>query len=186
MFHTQNIGMAKLQAEALGIPHMEQAPEGEKEKELKDLETALERAKEEYKIEGVVTGALFSTYQKERIEKVCEKLGLIAVSPLWHKSQIQMMRDVIEKFEIVFSSVAAEGLDASWLGRKITIEDVNSLIELNRKSGINVAGEGGEFESLVLDGPLFKKRIKIDDFEMTEESKNTAGMVVKKAKLVNK
>jgi asparagine synthase (glutamine-hydrolysing) len=186
MFHTKNVNLAKLQAEALGIPHMEQATEGEKEKELADLEAALEIAKGEFKIEGVVTGALFSTYQKERIEKVCEKLGLIAVSPLWHKSQIQEMREVVDKFEIMFSSVAAEGLDASWLGRRITIDDVNRLIELKRKSGINVAGEGGEFESLVLDGPLFKKRIKIEDFEITEESANTAKMVVKKASLIDK
>lgn len=186
MFHTQNIGMAKLQAEALGIPHMEQETEGIKEKELADLELALKNAKEEYKIEGVVTGALFSTYQKERIEKVCEKLGLIAVSPLWHKSQKQEMQEVTELFEIVFSSVAAEGLDRSWLGRRITGDDVNRLLELDRTSGINVAGEGGEFESLVLDGPLFKKRIKIGDFEIIEESKNTARMVVKKASLVDK
>ncbi|MBU2559966.1 diphthine--ammonia ligase [archaeon] len=186
MFHTQNVNLAKLQAEALGIPHIEHATDGEKEKELKDLEKAIKIAKEKYQIEGVVTGALFSTYQKDRIEKVCEKLGLIAFSPLWHKSQIQQMREVVDKFEFMFSSVAAEGLDASWLGRRITIEDVNSLIELNRKSGINVAGEGGEFESIVLDGPMFKKKVKIDDFEIIEESENTARMVVKKASLIGK
>ncbi len=186
MFHTQNVNLAKLQAEALEIPHMEHETEGEKEKELADLEAALKNAKKEYNIEGVVTGALFSTYQKERIEKVCEKLGIIAFSPLWHKSQIQQMREVVDKFEIMFSSVAAEGLDASWLGRRITSEDVNRLIELNRKSGINVAGEGGEFESLVLDGPLFKKKLDIEDFEIIEESVNTARMDVKRAQLVRK
>lgn len=186
MFHTQNVNLAALQAEALEIPHMEYETEGKKEEELKDLETALKNAKEQFKIEGVATGALFSTYQKERIEKVCEHLGMIVVSPLWHKSQIQEMREVIDKFEIMFSSVAAEGLDKSWLGRRITIEDVNKLIDLNRKSGINVAGEGGEFESLVLDGSIFKKKVKIEDFEIIEESANTAKMIVKKASLIDK
>jgi len=186
MFHTPNINLVKLQAESLGIPHIEHATDGIKEKELDDLKLALEIAKEKYKIEGVVTGALFSTYQKERIERVCESLGLIVFSPLWHKNQKQEMRDVVEKFEFVFSSIAAQGLDSSWLARRITMDDVNRLLELNRLSGINVAGEGGEFESLVLDGPMFKKRIKIDDFEIIEENKYTARMVVKKARLADK
>ncbi len=185
MFHTPNVDLAKLQAEALGIPHIEQITEGIKEKELDDLENALRKAKEEYRIEGVVTGAIRSKYQKERIEKVCERVGLEAFSPIWHIDQETEMRHIVKEFEVVFSSVAARGLDSSWLGRRITETDIDRLVELNKKFGINIAGEGGEFESLVLDGPLFKKRLRIDGIEIIEE-KNAARMVVKKASLVDK
>ena len=129
---------------------------------------------------------LMNLNQKERIEKICERLGLIVFSPLWNKNQLQEMREVVELLDFMFSSVAAEGLDASWLGRIITEKDTNQLIALDKKQGINIAGEGGEFESLVLDAPMFKKRITIDDFEILEESPNTAKMVVRKASLVDK
>lgn len=186
MFHTPNVDLVKLQAEALGIPHIEQKTEGMKEKELDDLEKALRKAREKYLIEGVVTGAIYSNYQRERIEKVCDRVGLKIFSPIWHIDQELEMRQIIKEFEIVFSSVAAYGLDKSWLGRRIIQADVDRLVELDKKFGINIAGEGGEFESLVLDCPLFKKRIKIDDFEIIEENEYAARMVVKKVSLVDK
>ena len=101
--------------------------------------------------------------------------------------QEKEMRQLIkEGFEIVMSSIAAEGLDKSWLGRKLTMKDIDRLVEFHKKIGFHVAGEGGEFESLVLDGPMFRKRIKVFDSEIVEESENVARFVVKKAKLVGK
>jgi len=94
------------------------------------------------------------------------------------------MREILEKgFEIVFSSVAAEGLDEKWLGKKITENDVDKL---SKKTGLNVAGEGGEFESLVLDCPLFNKKIKIINSKVIKEDENTARLVIKKAGLTKK
>src|SRR3989338_11472623 len=70
MFHTPNIDMATYQAEAMEIPIVLQETEGEKEKELSDLKKALQKAKEKYQIEGIVSGALYSNYQRGRIEKI--------------------------------------------------------------------------------------------------------------------
>jgi asparagine synthase (glutamine-hydrolysing) len=160
---------------------------GEKEKELEDLKETILRAKKEYGIEGVVTGALYSQYQRGRVEKVCDSLGLKIFSPLWHMDQEKEMRQLMkEGFEIVFSSVAAEGLDKSWLGRRITSADVDKLVGLKQKIGLNVAGEGGEFETLVLDGPMFKKKVVVDDSEVVEESEIVARFVVKKARVATK
>ncbi|MFC1742061.1 diphthine--ammonia ligase [Nanoarchaeota archaeon] len=187
MFHTPNIDLASLQAKAINVPIVVEETAGEKEKELDDLKRAILRAKLEYGIEGVVTGALYSQYQRERIEKICDSLGLKVFSPLWHMDQEKEMRQLIaEGFEVVLGSVAAEGLDKSWLGRRLSGSDVDKLVALKSKIGLNVAGEGGEFESLVLDGPMFSKRVVVDEVEVVEESENVARWVVKKASLVKK
>src|SRR3989338_3015626 len=162
MFHTPNIDLVKLQCESMGIPLVMVETEGEKEEELEDLQKALMDAKERHGIEGVVSGALFSNYQRERIEKVADSLGLKLFSPLWHMDQESEVRQLLrEGFDIIFVKVAAEGLDSSWLGGGINEKEVDKLVALHKKFGINIAGEGGEYESLVLDCPMFGKRINI-------------------------
>lgn len=187
MFHTPNIGLAKLQAEALGIPLIEEETAGEKETELEDMRKAILTAKREYGIEGIVSGALYSNYQRERIEKVCLELGLEVFSPLWHIDQEEEMRQLLlNGFEFILSSVAALGLDKSWVGRRIVEEDVDKLVMLNKKIGLNVAGEGGEFESFVLDAPMYRKRIVIKDMEIIELDEYTAKAIITNAVLVDK
>ncbi|MBN1385819.1 diphthine--ammonia ligase [Candidatus Woesearchaeota archaeon] len=186
MFHTPNIDMVKLQSEALGIPLILEETQGEKETELEDLEKAIIRAKTEYSIDAICTGALFSNYQRDRIEKICDRLGLKMFSPLWHKDQELEMREIInEGFKFMMSSVAAEGLDASWLGREITLTDVDKLVQLHRRIGLNVCGEGGEFESLVVDGPIFRKRIIVKESEVLTDGSN-AKIIIKQAGLMEK
>ncbi|MGP8337404.1 MAG: diphthine--ammonia ligase [Methanosarcinaceae archaeon] len=187
MFHTPNIDFARMQAQAMDLPLIEQVTEGEKEIELLDMRNAIVRAKEEYGIEGVVTGALYSNYQKERIERVCDELGLKVFSPLWHVDQETEMRDLLKLgYMFIFSSIAAYGLDKSWVGRKITDNDVDKLVHLNKKIGLNIAGEGGEFESFVLDAPMYKKRIKIKGYEVVELDEYTVRIVITDAELVEK
>jgi len=187
MFHTPAIEMAAFQAEAMDIPLILAKTKGEKEKELDDLEKALIKAKKEYHIEGVVSGAIFSTYQRDRVEKICDKLGLKVFAPLWHKPQEQQMIELVDNdYKIIFTSIAAYGLDKTWLNKVITKVDLAKSEKLRDKLGSNVAGEGGEFESLVLDCPLFKKKLVIEDFEIIEDAENSARMVIKKAKLAKK
>ena len=69
--------------------------------------------------------------------------------------------------EIIFSAVAAHGLDQSWLGEPLTSERIQKLKALNQKYGVDMCGEGGEYESLVLDAPWFRQRIKINQVEKT-------------------
>lgn len=187
MFHTPNIQYAKLQAEALGLPLVAQATSGEKEKELDDLKAALRKAKETYKIEAVVVGALASDYQQERVNRVCEDLKLKTFAPLWHKDQDRMLREMIEcGFEIIIQHVAAEGLSEKWLGRRIDQRCYDDLLLLHQKFGINVAGEGGEYESFALDGPIFKKRLVIEDAEKRMENANCGTLVMKRLRIENK
>ena len=108
-------------------------------------------------------------------------------SPLWHKNQETELRELIHYgYKIILSSIAAEGLDKSWLGRELTLNDVDKLVALHKKNGINIAFEGGEAESLVLDAPLFRKEIRIIEAETVMESANTGIYNIKKAVLEDK
>ncbi len=184
MFHTPSVDLVKLQSESLGIPFLEYETEGVKEDELEDLKKALALAKEKYKIEGVVCGALFSNYQRERVDKVADSLGLKMFVPLWHMDQEIEMREILGAgFKFVLSKVAAEGLDESWLGREIGMDDVDKLVELDNKIGFNIAGEGGEFESLMIDGPIFSRRLVLKEFDVKMESSRCGVLDVKKIEL---
>jgi diphthine-ammonia ligase len=185
MFHTPAIDLAKLQAEAIGLPIIMKETEGKKEEELDDLRVALRKAKQIYGIEGVITGALWSKYQKERIERIAAEEDIKVFSPLWHMNQETEMRLVVSFFDVILSGISAYGLDKSWLGRKITVADVDRLVA-RAKYFLNISGEGGEFESLVLDGPLFRKRLVITESEIVEEDENTARLVVNAARLEEK
>tara|TARA_Y100000310_G_scaffold345313_1_gene463667 strand:- start:7885 stop:9921 length:2037 start_codon:yes stop_codon:yes gene_type:complete len=170
MFHTPTINLVKEQSKSMKIPLIEQETKGVKEKELTDLRKALQKAKEKYGIEGVVTGAIRSNYQRDRIEKVCDGLSLKIFAPLWHIDQEKYMRNIINKgFSFIMTKVAAEGLDKSWLGREITNKDIDNLVKLHSKNKIEIAGEGGEFETLMVDGPIFDKKIKVKVKEIIED-----------------
>lgn len=162
MFHTPAIELTKRQAEEMKIPLVIQKTKGKKEIELKDLQGAIKKAKKEFGIEGVVTGAVESVYQASRVQKICNELNIECFNPLWQKNQIEILEDLIKhKFEVIISGVAAYPLDNRWIGRKIDKKFIEEMKVLSEKFKINPAGEGGEFESLVVDCPLFKKKLEI-------------------------
>lgn len=161
MFHVPNIHMTDLLSEALDIPIISAQTDGVKEDELEDLKREFENLKT-LGVEAIYTGALYSVYQKSRIEKLGEEVGLKIVSPYWHVDELEYMRQIVSLgFKIIISGVAAWGLDESWLGRVIDDEAIDELIKLHDKYRIDLAFEGGEAETLAIDGPIFKKRIKI-------------------------
>ena len=128
MFHTPNIEITSLQAEAIGLPLIQIITEGKKEEELKDLEKAMKEAKETFKIEGVVTGAVESVYQSERIQKICKNLKISCINPLWKKDQEELLKELVNnKFNIIISGIFAYPLDESWLGREINEKTIKII-----------------------------------------------------------
>jgi len=184
MFHFPNIELVDKQAECLDIPILSIKTKGEKEDELKDLKQLLKQAKQKHKITGVITGALASDYQEERINRICHDLDLKTYSPLWHKNQEQLMTEMIDAdFEIKIVAIAAEGLTKEFLGKTIDKPILEKLKQLHKKYKIHIAAEGGEFETFVTNCPLFKKRIIIEDAETIMENENTGKYIIKKVKL---
>jgi ABC transporter with metal-binding/Fe-S-binding domain ATP-binding protein len=166
MFHTPNIGIVPVQAEAAGLPLVQVVTEGVKEEELTDLHRVIEKAITEYRIEGVCTGAIESVYQAERIQRICSRLDVWCFNPLWLKDQEELLREIANTCTVIISGIFAYPLDESWLGKQFDEETVEELVALRGKYRISPSGEGGEIETTVLDAPYFKKRIDITDFEI--------------------
>lgn len=174
MFHTPSVEKTKKQAEVMNVPLLIQETKGEKENELKDLEKAISNAKEKYGVEGIITGAIASVYQATRIQKICDKFDLEVFNPLWQKNEEEYIHELVrEGFEIVLVGVFAYPFDESWLLRTIDQKFISEVIELNRKYKIHVAGEGGEFESFVLNCPLYSKPLKVVSSEISQEGENS-------------
>jgi len=182
MFHFLNIHLVDLFAEAAGIPLVKAETAGIKEMELKDLKNLLATLD----IEGVVSGAILSQYQKKRIDKICQELNLKSIAPLWHEDQEQLLKEIIYlNFHVILVGAYAYGFDQSWLGRKIDLTMLDDLNELNKQYQISLVGEGGEYETLVLDAPFFRKRIQLLRIEKVWED-HSGYLLVKEAKLVEK
>ena len=187
MFHTPAIDMVKLQSEALGIPLILHETKGEKEQELEDLKATLENAKKKYQITGVAVGALLSDYQHERVNRICHSLGLKCFAPLWHKAQESLLREIISLgFDVRIVAIAAQGLSREMLGAKVDEKLIAKFSELHKKYGFHVGGEGGEYESLVVDCPIFKKRIELKETEKEMTSGQSGKLIIKKAALLDK
>ena len=182
MFHFPNIHLTDLFAESAGIPLVKAETAGVKETELKDLQNLLATLD----IEGVVSGAILSQYQKKRIDKICRELNLKSIAPLWHEDPIHLLKEIIHlNFHVIFVGVYAYGFDQNWLGRKIDSKTLDDLNELNKKYQISPVGEGGEYETLVLDAPFFRKKIQLLRVEKVWED-DSGYLLVKEAKLVEK
>lgn len=181
MFHSANIHLTQLISESCGIPLLVMESTGEKEKELDDLKRALLSVK----VDGVTVGAIESEYQASRVKHICDDIGIMMYAPLWHKDPEHLLREMIKCLDIRMVKVAASGLDDSWLGRRFDEKLVDELVSLHKKYRVHICGEGGEYESLVLDAPFYKKRI--DPIETEKQWMGDWGIwKVKSAKLSQK
>ena len=170
LYHVPNLHLTRLQAEALRIPLVEEPAEPGEAGELGALRRILGRTD----AEAVVVGAIASDYQHSRVNGVAESLGLRVFAPLWRLDPRALAREYLRAgLSIVFSSVSAEGLDASWLGRRWDEGAVADLLRLHETRGVHPCGEGGEFETLVLDAPLFRSALEV--VRAQPEWRGTAG-----------
>ena len=168
LLHHPNLDWTQLQSASMAIPQLILDSNSDNtEDELLVLEQLLLQAKVKFKIEGLVHGGIKSVFQKEKFESLCNKLGLIAVAPLWDTDPEQYMNDLIENdFNFIMTTVSSDGLDDKWLGCLITKSEINILKQLSEKFGFNLNFEGGEAETFVLDCPLFSNPIKINQSEI--------------------
>ncbi len=158
LYHVPNLHLTPLQAEAMGVPLVEEAAGAGEAEELDALRRTLRRAR----AEAVVVGAIASDYQHRRVNRIGHELGVRVFAPLWRRSPEGLLHDYLAAgMDVRFSAVSAEGLDASWLGRPLDEAAARDLLRLRDRVGLHPCGEGGEYETLVLDAPNFRKRVDV-------------------------
>ncbi|TRM67665.1 hypothetical protein BD626DRAFT_479464 [Schizophyllum amplum] len=139
---------------------------GVKGDETEDLyELLLEVKRNHPDVEGVSVGAILSNYQRVRVEHVCRRLGLTSLSYLWQRDQGELLSEMVDAgLEAILIKVAGIGLTTKHLGKTLA-EMQPTLQKLNNLYGSHICGEGGEYETLTLDCPIFKHRIKLEQTE---------------------
>jgi len=159
MFQVPGVAAVQYQAQLSGITWINVESEGIQEEEIDDLQSALEMLD----IDGIVSGALRSDYQKSRLERMCQKLDIISWTPLWHQSSLEHMRNLVDNgFGIMLTGVSTEGMGEEWLGHTLSKESLTKLEQLSQKYRFNVDGEGGEYETLVLSGPHIDGKLEVE------------------------
>jgi len=174
MYHVPATRLARLAAESVGVPLVEVDPEdlgaddgagagAQGDAEVEPLEAALSSLAGEIDLAGVTAGAVESEFQTGRIQAMADRLGIDVFAPLWREDPVELAESMLAAgFEIRIVQVAAYGLDESWLGRRYDRETLSELRELNEEYGVHLLGEGGEFETLVTDGPHMDRPIEFD------------------------
>jgi diphthine-ammonia ligase len=164
LYHTPNLELVHLLAQAWGKRAREVPVEGRgEEAEGRALERALSGA-----TGWVVAGAIASNYQWSRLHRVTYRLGRPLYTPLWGKSGSRVVAEEIAAgLEIRLSHLAAEPLGPELAGHRL---DAQLLAELERKCArgpaFHVGGEGGEYESLVVDAPFLSARLAWESEEV--------------------
>mgnify|MGYP005844706247 CR=1 FL=1 len=173
MFHVPNISLTSFQAEAMGIPLVRKSVKGEKEKEVNELQDIIGELIKNKEIDGIITGAIESNYQRKRIQNIADHYRIFHYAPLWKKDTKEYMEELIRNgFKAIIVSVSALGLDESFLGKVIDEGILEKLKFLNKKYGVHIAGEGGEYETFVTDCPIFKKKLIIEKSRIKIENLN--------------
>ncbi|KAJ7094639.1 hypothetical protein B0H15DRAFT_969751 [Mycena belliarum] len=156
--------------------------------ETEDLYELLRTVKSHHPdIEGVSVGAILSNYQRVRVEHVCRRLSLTPLCYLWQRDQGELMAEMIAAgMEAILIKVAGIGLTAEHLGNTLAQMEP-TFIRLNNLYGAHICGEGGEYETLTLDCPVFKHRIVLTEVETVIHSDSAFATVaflrIKKAVL---
>ena len=170
IFHTPNQDAVPELARSMGKELICEVTGGSEEEDMEALKIILSSVD----VDGIVVGAVHSDYQWDRINMICGDLGLKVFAPMWRKDQEMLMHEMIEAgVKAMIIGVYADGFNESWLGRMIDEKTLEDLKALNKKYGISVMGEGGEYESLTIDSPLQTEPLRITSSK--KEWKNTSG-----------
>ena len=166
IFHTPNLSVVPVMAEAMGKELVTVPSDGTEEGDMAAMRDALSGLD----VDGIVVGALWSDYQWDRMNLICGDLGLYVLAPLWRKDQDTVYDEMVSAgVEAIIVGVFAEGLDERWLGRRLDTDTKRELCRLRDRYGISIMGEGGEYESMTLDSPMHLKRLVIDGSEKRME-----------------
>jgi len=164
LFHIPNAKYVSLVAKMFSLPLISiKIKSDDLEEEIKQLVNAIRKSR----IEAIVTGGIRSEFQRYHFNRAALLANVKCFNPLWRLSPELIIQDLINNnFEIILISVSSMGLDQNFLGKKLTPNLINKIRNLSYGSDLAIIGEGGEYESFVLDAPFFPSRIVIQETQI--------------------
>jgi len=147
------------QSQAIGIPLVQrraswQSYEGEFKRMVNDLK--------QEGIKGGVFGDIDFQEHRDWVERVCREVDITPYLPLWGEEQDKILKDFINLgFKAIVVATKADIMGEDWLGKEINLDFIDQLSEIKKTRDITLCGEAGEYHTLVVDGPLFGKRLEI-------------------------
>lgn len=163
LYHFPNSHLFKEISKCIGIPIIERYCNNvNKEYEIDQLTLSIKEAIRKYSIEGLAHGTISSRFQLDIFKQICSTSKLELYSPIWNIEPDQYYNELFKSnFEILIIKVSALGLDKSWLGKIIDKNNFQELKKLSERFRFNITFEGGEAETMIIDCPLYSKKIKI-------------------------
>ncbi len=160
-FLAHPLSVMTLQAAAIGIPHLVMEVAEPYEQGYRD---AIVRLRDEHGIGVLITGDIdLVAGQPNWIRQCCEGSGVEVRMPLWHRDREGLMRELVDEgFRVVLSCVKRPWLTPDFAGRTIDDGCLEEFKLLHAANGLDLCGENGEYHSLVLDGPIFRRLIRLD------------------------
>ena len=185
LFHFATVEHTPKLADALGIPHILVGCDVADPK----LEAQIIReVVEKNPVDAVVLGGVgLQETQLQSVRDALFDLGIEVFAA--HKDEdeeVLMRRMIADGYEIVMTEIASDGLNADWVGKTLTLEHFEQLKVLSQKYGFDLLGEGGYYNSLVVDGPIFTKKLVIKESEKVMEAANSGYLLVHKVEVIPK
>ncbi len=138
-------------------------------------------------VDAVVLGGVgLQVTQLTSIQKALLPYGIETFAMHAGEEHDKVMEEALKAgYEIIITQVASDGL-GKWLGKKLTLENFEQFKKDSEKFGFHIGGEGGYYDTLVVDGPIFSKRLALGEMEITMDDEYCGHVTVKNVKVVEK
>jgi uncharacterized protein (TIGR00290 family) len=154
-FHGTEAKMIQLQSQAIRIPLLqkETTRDGYEHEFQEAVQSLLPSG-----VEGMIFGDIYLQEHKDWVERVCSEVGIQAIEPLWGKSTKEVLSKFIDKgFEAIIICAKSDLISKGWIGQRVD----KAFMAYLRSKNIELCGENGEYHTLVTDGPIFTRKIRM-------------------------
>lgn len=182
LFHFSTVEQTKDLSKILDIPHIyTKCNVANPEKEASMVKKIIMKNQ----VDAVLLGGTgLQETQINTLKNVLSKINVKVFATHQGKNHELVLKEMINKgYEIVITQIASDGLK-KWLGRKLTKENFEDFRLDSIKYGFHIGGEGGYFDTLVVNGPIFKKKLQIISVDLVYEDEYSGHIVVRESKLI--
>lgn len=180
-YSKNNFKLLSAVAEAVSVPMKYEIYKGtSQDKKEKCIEQLFGEVSSD--VDGLIVGLTSSSKIRDRRIKLCEKHGIEFIDPIWKKDVCDFIPSMIKDgYKIKFAAIFSPYIDKSWVGNELSIDKLKQLKEISKNHGIDAGGEFKEYESIVTDGPIFKKEVKIKGKQVIDRKKNLSYLRIEEA-----